>query len=301
MSITLFKTLIAVAEEGSFNAAADRVCVTHAAVGQQMKRLEDRLGVALFDRSQKSPRLNQLGRAMVPKAKDVVAAYETILDDLTGDPGLIGDIVLGAVPSTLRGLVPKAMKGLTGQYPALRIRVVPGLSPALQEMVETGTIDAALVSEPARTPATMTWTPFAIEKLVLLTSVEVTETDPVRILSTKPFIRHSAQSAIGTMAEDWLARRKLKVRDMMEMSSLDTIASMVAHDLGVSIGPDFCVPDPIFGSLRKLSLGPSAPSRTLGILSRADCSKYRLIDRFHDELTATVVAHDGTAVGKISA
>ena len=174
MSITLFKTLIAIAEEGSFNAAADRVCVTHAAVGQQMKRLEETLGVALFDRSQKSPRLNQLGRAMVPKAKEVVAAYETILDDLTGDPRLIGDIVLGAVPSTLRGLVPKAMKGLIGQYPDLRIRVVPGLSPTLQEMVETGTVDAALVSEPNRTPATMTWTPFAVEKLVLLTSVEVT-------------------------------------------------------------------------------------------------------------------------------
>jgi len=295
VSIVLFKTLIAVAEEGSFNAAADRVCVTHAAVGQQMKRLEETLGVALFDRSQKSPRLNQLGRAMVPKAKEVVAAYETILDDLTGDPRLIGDMVLGAVPSTLRGLVPKAMKGLIGQYPDLRIRVVPGLSPALQEMVENGTVDAALVSEPNRTPATMTWTPFVAEKLVLLTSVEVIETDPVRILETKPFIRHSALSAIGIMAEDWLARRKLKVRDMMEMSSLDTIASMVAHDLGVSIGPDFCVPDPIFGSLRKLALGPTAPSRTLGILSRADCSKYRLVARFLEELIGTVEAAGGRA------
>ncbi len=301
MSISLFKTLIAVAEEGSFNAAADRVCVTHAAVGQQMKRLEETLGVVLFDRSQKSPRLNQLGRAMVPKAKDVVAAYETILDDLTGDPGLIGDIVLGAVPSTLRGLVPKAMKGLIGQYPDLRIRVVPGLSPTLQEMVDTGTVDAALVSEPGRIPATMAWTPVAVEKLVLLTSVEVTETDPERILSTKPFIRHSALSAIGIMAEDWLARRRLKVRDMMEMSSLDTIASMVAHDLGVSIGPDFCVPDPIFGSLRKLPLGASAPSRTLGILSRADCSKYRLVERFAGELADTVAAHGGRGVSKETA
>lgn len=301
MSIQLFKSLIAVAEEGSFQAAADRVCVTHAAIGQQMKRLEDTLGVTLFDRSQKSPRLNQLGRAMIPKAKDVVAAYETILDDLTGDPRLIGDIVLGAVPSTLRGLVPKAIKGVIGQYPDLRIRVIPGLSPALQEMVEQGTVDGALVSEPARTPATMTWTPIAVEELVLLTSTEVTDPDPESILASKPFIRHSAQSSIGIMAEDWLARRRLRVRDTMEMSSLDTIASMVAHDLGVSIGPDFCVADPIFGSLRKVSLGATAPVRTLGMLSRADCSKYRLIDRFVDALTETVVTHGGRLAPKENA
>jgi hypothetical protein len=68
--------------------------------------------------------------------------------------------------------------------------------------------------------------------------------------------------------------------------------------MGVSIGPDFCVPDPIFGSLRKLALGPTAPSRTLGILSRADCSKYRLVARFLEELIGTVEAAGGRAFPK---
>ncbi|MBT3649511.1 MAG: LysR family transcriptional regulator, partial [Rhodobacteraceae bacterium] len=66
MTIALFKTLIAISEQGSFRAAADVICVTHAAIGQQMTRLEETLQVRLFDRSEKSPKLNQLGKAFVP-------------------------------------------------------------------------------------------------------------------------------------------------------------------------------------------------------------------------------------------
>ncbi|MBT4999586.1 MAG: LysR family transcriptional regulator, partial [Tateyamaria sp.] len=117
MTISLFKTVIAISECGSFSGAADIMCVTQAAVGQQMRRLEASLGVKLFDRSEKTPRLNQLGKSFVPKAKEIVVAYETILDDLTGDPRMIGELSLGAVPSTIRELIPRSAKGLMCLYP----------------------------------------------------------------------------------------------------------------------------------------------------------------------------------------
>lgn len=288
MTISLFKTLIAISETGSFSAAANTVCVTHAAVGQQMRRLEESLGVKLFDRSEKTPRLNQLGRAFVPKAKAVVFAYETILDDLTGDPRMIGELVLGAVPSTIHGLIPQASKRLLHLYPDLHIRIVPELSPRLLEGVEQGTLDAAVMSEPLRVHDNLNWTPFYEEKLVLLTSPEVTETDPRQILATMPYIRHTRQASVGMLAEEWLSKHKVKVNDAMEMGSLENLASMVAHDLGVSVGPNICVPDPIFRQLRKISLGDEAPSRTLGILTRADCSKLRLVEKLLEQIEQVV-------------
>ena len=288
LSISLFKTLIAFSETGSFRGAADVVCVTHAAVGQQMKRLEDTLGVKLFDRSEKTPRLNQLGKAFVPKAKAVVHAYDTILDDLTGGPQMIGELVLGAVPSTIRGLIPKSAKRLVELYPDLHIRVVPDLSPNLLEQVEQGTLDAAVLSEPLRVHDNLNWMPFYEEELVLLTAPEVTETDPRRILATMPYIRHTRRAAVGALAEEWLSRNKLKVNDAMEMGSLENLASMVAHNLGVSVGPNICVPDPIFRQLNKIPLGPGAPSRALGILTRADCSKLQLVHKLLDQINFVI-------------
>ncbi len=286
MSITLFRTLVAVARTGSFRGAAAAVSVTDAAVGQQMRRLEDQLGVALFDRSEKTPRLNQLGKALVPKAQAVVAAYDTILDDLTGDPRMIGELTLGAVPSTIRGLIPQTAKRLVGLYPDLHIRVVPGLSPDLLEQVEQGVLDAAVLSAPARVTERLNWMPFFEEELVLLTAPSVTETDPRRILATQPYIRHTRKAAVGELADAWLFAQGITVQDAMEMGSLENVVSMVAHDLGVSVVPNMCVPDASFAGLRKLTLGPDAPSRVLGILTRADCSKLQLVRRFLEQVSA---------------
>lgn len=291
MSIALFKTLIAVSETGSFRGAAEVVCVTHAAVGQQMKRLEDTIGVQLFDRSEKIPRLNQLGNALVPKAKALVHAYETILDDLTGDPRMIGELVLGAVPSAIRGLIPTSAKRLIGIYPDLHIRVVPGLSPDLLEQIEQGTLDAAVISEPASLHDNLNWMPFYEERLILLTAPEVTETDPKTILETMPYVRHSRRAATSIIGETWLARNKIKVNDALEMGSLENLTSMVAHNLGVAVVPDICVPDPIFSQLRKIPLGDDAPSRILGILSRADCSKFRLVQALAEQIDIVIQEH----------
>ena len=55
MGIKFLRTLIAISEKGNFSDAADQVCVTPAAVSQQMKRLEEMLEVELFDRNRRTP------------------------------------------------------------------------------------------------------------------------------------------------------------------------------------------------------------------------------------------------------
>lgn len=290
MSISLFKTLIAISEYGSFSAAANHVCVTHVAVGQQMRRLEESLNVALFDRSQRTPRLNQLGMALVPKAKAIVYAYDTVLNDLTGDAQFIGELNLGAVPSTIRSLIPLSVKKLVANYPELHIRVVPGLSSELFDQVARGGLDAAVISQPANLDRNLIWSPFAEEELVLLTSPEVTINDPLKILHDMPYIRHTRRAAVGTLVDQWLLQNNINVNEAMVMESIEMVASMVEHSLGVSIVPDLCVPDPTFSRLRKISLQPKTVPRVLGILTRADCSKVRLVERLGEQIVATCLS-----------
>lgn len=288
MSIQLFKTLIAIAEKGSFSAAADHICISHAAVGQQMKRLEETLKVTLFDRSQRTPRLNQLGKALVPKAQLVVQSYETILDDLTGDAQFIGELTLGAVPSTLRELIPKSIKRLMSNYPDLLIRVVPGLSNDLYDQVMRGALDAAVISQPSIMAKNLNWSPFVEEELVLLTAPEVEGDDPMQLLRDLPYIRHTKRATMGMLVEQWLSENGVHVREVMVMDSTETLSSMVTHNLGVSIVPNLCMPDPMFAKLRKLPLGPTTIPRVLGMLTRSDCSKAHLVNRLLEQIEKTL-------------
>lgn len=289
MSISLLKTLIAIAEEGSFSAAADRIHVSDAAVGQQMKRLEEHFHATLFDRSNRSPVLNQLGKALVPKARGLIHAYETLLDDLTGDAALFGELTVGSVPSAIRGLVPLSIKQLIQNYPDLHISVVPGLSSDLLHLVESGALDVAILSQPTRIGSNLSWQPLVEEALVLVTSTEITENDPLVVLQEQPFIHHTRRGAVGLMVEQYLENNNISVRFSMEMESLESLTSMVFHNLGVSVIPNLCVPDPIFTKLRKIPLPSGSGARTLGLLSRSDCSKVRLVDRFLAEVKQTVL------------
>ena len=284
MSIQLFKTLIAISDHGSYSAAADHICISHAAVGQQMKRLEEMFEVTLFDRSEKSPRLNQLGQALIPKAQKVIYDYETIFDDLIGDAQFIGELTLGAVPTTIRELIPRSIKRLMEYYPDLYIRVVPGLGGDLFDQVSRGAIDAAIMSKPESIDKAFHWRLIAEEELVLVTAPEIIGNDPIKILNEMPYIRHNRRAAAGIVAEQWLSQNKVDLREIMVTDSIETLTSMVTHNLGVAIVPNLCMPGPIFENLRKISLGPSSIPRVLGLLTRKDCSKIRLVDRLQEEI-----------------
>ena len=263
--------------------------VSQAAVGQQMKRLEDRLQVALFDRTQKTPKLNQLGKALIPKAREVVRMYDSMLDDLTGEAALIGELKLGAIASHIGGLIPLSIKRLIETYPKLHIQVVPGISEDLAEQVERGTLDAAVIAKQTDLGHNMQWQPFTQEELVLLTAAEVEEDDPVTLLKKMPYIQHNRRATVAKLANEWLRKNNISVTASMEMESLDVICSMVAHNLGISIVPNLCVADPLFSSLKKIPLSNQASPRIVGLVTQADCSKSLLVDKLLDELKSTVI------------
>jgi DNA-binding transcriptional LysR family regulator len=288
LSITLLKTLIAISERGSFSAAADEICISQAAVGQQMKRLEENLNVTLFGRSQRTLTLNQLGKALVPKARGIVHAYETMLDDLVGGAAHFGQLTLGAVPSTTSIMVPMAIKRLVAAHPNLHVHVVTGLSDDLTDQVERGALDVAILSLKDKPSVNMNWQPLAEEEMVLLASPQLSGDDPLQLLREQPYIRHTRRGAVGVLAEAWLSENNIPVRGTMELESLDTVVNMVSHNLGVSLVPNICVPGAAFAAMRAIPLGGKSISRKLSILTRADCPKFLLVDQLLKELLGTI-------------
>ena len=288
MSIRRLKTLIAVAEKGTFAAAATATFVSHAAVSQQMKTLEDEMGVAIFDRSRRSPVLNQHGRILVAKARDVVHAYNNMVSSVHDDDRVVGELMFGAVSTCMTSLVPRVVGMLKRRYPRLHVRVVPGLSADLQIQVERGYLDAAVLSEPPFLPNGLSWCAFAEEPLILLASREEESDDPEWLLESRPFIRFNRRAWLGRQIDEWLQASKLNVREGMELDTLESISSMVFYQLGVSIVPQRCVPSARPLPLKRIPLGASARPRILGVMSRKDGSKSQLLEVLIAELVELV-------------
>ncbi len=290
MSIRRLRTLVAVAEEGTFAGAARSVFVSQAAVSMQMKSLEQELGAPLFDRKKRPPMLNTLGLALVPRAREILHAYDEMLRSVSDTRGLAGELTIGAVPTTMTGLVPKAISGLRAAYPRLHIRVVPDLSAGLLPQIDRGHLDAAIVSEPRYPIRQLEWTPFASEPLIVLAAMDTLEDDPETLLREFPFIRFNRQAWVGQLIDDWLQTQRIHVHEVMELDTLEAISTMVFHGLGVSIVPRRCVPSPSPLAIKRIPLAAPNHARVLGIIMRPDCPNRHKVKIFTEALLREVRA-----------
>ena len=246
------------------------------------------MGVALFDRKNRTPSLTPVGSALVSRAREIVNAYENMVRSVTGEGALEDELAMGAVPTTMTGLIPRAVKSLRDTYSGLHIRIIPGLSAELYSMVDRGFLDAAVLSEPIHIYDHLRWLPIVDEPLIVLAPEDAPTDDPKELLESYPFIRFNSRAWVGQLIDKWLKSQQLNISEGMELDTLESISAMVFHGLGVSIVPRRCVPSPRPLSLKRIPIDPPASPRRLGVLSRHDNAKFKLIDIVFHELTCVV-------------
>jgi DNA-binding transcriptional LysR family regulator len=145
-SIRTLQTFLATVRLGSFAAAGQEVGLTSAAVGLQIRALEEELGVALFDRSARAVVLNTEGRQRVPAVKELVQRWQQLhAQSAPGELG--GTVVMGALVSALMGAFADALWKLKRQHPALEVTLLAGQSADFMTRVERGELDAAVVTQ----------------------------------------------------------------------------------------------------------------------------------------------------------
>lgn len=284
MGVRRFKTLIAIAELGTFAKAAEAVYLTPAAVSQQMKALEGELGMLLFDRTKRPPELNPAGYALIPKAMELIKTYEALKPSLLGKLDSVENLTVGTVPTTTTGIMPRALKALQDDHDNLHIRIYPGLSDDLYAQVDRGFLDAAVLTQPPTIYEHLLWRPFTVEPFIVLTAKEITSTDAKEILRTQPYIRFSRKAWVGRIIDQWLLEEDIQVHEKMELDTLEAIAAMVMNNLGVSIVPMSCCSKTGNENLNVIPLNDNSLSRVLGVLCRRDTSKHTLIDLLWNKL-----------------
>lgn len=237
----MLKTFVAVADTGSFAAAAERVALTPAAVGAQMKSLEDEFKRPLFARARRGATFTPAGLALVPRARQLVKDYESMLAATASGSELAGTVTIGAIVSAMAALAGSVVE-LKTPYPALEIRIVNGRQPDLRAQVLAGRLDAAiLVETQAPDPDTALWTPLYAEPLMLVASAHAVAAapaaDPIALLRSRPFIRFERHATTGAKIEQFLRRHGVQPDEIVEMNSLPAIVDLVRRDIGVAIVP----------------------------------------------------------------
>jgi DNA-binding transcriptional LysR family regulator len=285
MSIRHLRTLLAIAERGSFAAAARDVHLTESAVSMQMKALEEELGVPLFDRSKRPPMLTDKARAMLPEVKALVNNYERLGRRADEAPAMKGHLRLGAVPSVITGTLPTAIAAMRQKHPGIHVEISMALSAELVERVRRRRLDAAVVSELGKVPSGFVWSPFAREPLVLIAPPNAPERAAGELLATYPFIRYSQQAWVGRLIHATMKRRRIKVSEAMTLDTLEAVTAMVSNGLGVSIVPDRGPEVGFAFPVRAMTLPGPKVHRVVGLLRPGEHAKASLADALLAELT----------------
>jgi DNA-binding transcriptional LysR family regulator len=237
-SIRVLRTFLAVATEGSFAAAANRVALTQAAVGQQMRTLESDLGRALFERQGKSVGLNDAGREVLPSVRKLVALYEQAQTPSHLAEPMSGTVQLGAVVSAVRSLI-EATLALKQRFPALELHVAAAKSMDLLERVEAAELDAAIVvREAGQSRPGLAWTALYEEPMVLLAPRAASGSSARTLLQRHPFIRFDRSQHTGRLVERALRRLRAKPEEFLELNAIESIVDLVRSGLGVALLPN---------------------------------------------------------------
>lgn len=275
MSIRDLKTFLLIAESGSFAHAARAIYRTQSAVTAQIQALEEQLGVQLFDRTTRPPRLTEAAKALIPRAREAVGAYDALFRG-TERTALRGNLRLGVVPSAMTGLTPRLLTLLGERYPELHVELEMGLSAELVTKIEGGMLDAALISDPLELGLSLRWSPLLREPLVLIAPMDAPQRSAVDLLRAYPFMRYTSQAWVGRLIECVLRQKRLRVRETMVLNTLEAIISMVHVGLGVSVVPQRLIVPVGSPQVRSVLLPGRVVFRTLGLIEPVDHPKSAL-------------------------
>lgn len=263
------KTLIAVAREGTFAAAGNRIGLTQAAVSAQMQRLEAELGFELFDRKGRSAHLNKMGQQILLQAQELIRLYNNLGSTTPGLPATVL-VNIGAIASVQRSLLPDALARFHRQCPECRTRIIPGLSMELVNQVDAGEIDmAAIIRPPFSLQSDLRWTTLAREPYRLIVPRDIPGDDWAELLSSQPFIRYDRSSFGGRQVDRFLRQMHFTLREVSELDELDAIVKLVANGVGVALVPQTAAHRRWPAAVRAMDLGQHTFHRDIGLVHRA--------------------------------
>lgn len=244
MNLRDLKYIIAVAESHHFGKAAQRCFVSQPTLSGQIKKLEDELGVTIFERSNRSVEITPVGETIVAHARQIMEQADAItqLARAHQDP-LAGPLRIGAIPTVSPYLMPLILAPLKKQYPQMKLVLSEELTDTLLQRLHNHEIDAALLATPVSEPDLVSlplfdepfWVAYPSSH-AFYTKEKITRRD----LDNENLLLLSEGHCLAKQAMEVCHLKERQTQGEMadlRASSLETLIQLVKADFGITLVP----------------------------------------------------------------
>lgn len=252
MTLTELKYVIAVAREHHFGRAAESCGVSQPSLSVAIRKLEEELGVSIFERRSSEIALTPVGEKIVEQAQRVMEESRRIADIAhEGQDPLSGPIKLGVIYTIGPYLLPELIRELSSDQPNMPVYLEENFTSELLERLKTGQLDLAIMADTIADTGFMTLELYSEEFVVAVPShhpwvnrnyVNSSELKDQTMLLLGA--GHCFRDQILGVCPD-LMRFQAQASDVqrtVEGSSLQTICHMVAQGLGITVLPASAIP-----------------------------------------------------------
>ncbi|WP_346870473.1 LysR family transcriptional regulator [Clostridium sp. UBA5119] len=262
MEIRHLQTFTTIVELGGFTKAADYLGYAQSTITAHIQILENELGEALFDRLGKKIILTNVGRDLVPYAKQMLSLYKEI-KDITSDKSVVtGDLVIGAGESLSIYRLGKILKEYKKNFPEVNITLKNATCSNLRSKLHSGEVDIIFTIEPEIVDTDLVVRNLKDDTMVIIGSPD---SDLEFLLSnyegklTRESIIFSEKGCSFRIAfENYLKEKKIKYLNPLEFSSIEATKNFVMNGLGISFLPFYAVRKEIKeGSLKMIEVKES--------------------------------------------
>jgi LysR family hydrogen peroxide-inducible transcriptional activator len=266
--------LVAIADAGSFGAAADDEFVSQPALSAQIKELERKLGVTLFERSARGAMLTAQGHSVVERARVVLREMNDLVETTQHDGNqLRGRIGMGVIPTLAPYVLPDVVRTFMEEHADAELHIRELQTSHLLDGLRRGEIDFGLLALPVGSDEFAT-SAIGIDKFLLA----MPESHPLANSKSPVKLNVLKDERVILLEEGHCLRDQVtqicalafSEPSEIQATSMATLAQMVAAGLGVTLLPECAVPVEA-GEGRGIAIRKFAgesPSRTIGLVWR---------------------------------
>jgi DNA-binding transcriptional LysR family regulator len=277
MELRHLRYFVAVAEELHFRRAAERLHIAQPAVSEQVRKLEQELGVQLLERTQRRVALTEPGEAFLDEARRILGRVELArLAACTTRERAMSRLRIGYAAASLPGVVPRALQRLAATMPRLEASMEEGDALELVDDVRTSRLHAAIVSLPAPTSGlrvTLLGEQRAVAALpvrhrhAVQPELRLTQLAPERIVVLpRDANRGFYDAVVASCREAGLAPTLLELPD----GHIERALLAVAAGLGMALLPEAVAERYVAPGVRFVPLAGAQPGVGAAVLTRRD-------------------------------